>query len=180
MNIISMAFSCFAGGPIEDAIKVFTAEETGGIMDISQGLVGGDETTSIGAMAEIIRNVGISLLPPMISLPLAGFVALTEVIQGDYGDALGAMLLAVPMAKALGLSGGTVMAGLKGAKSGIQTAAKKSKDLYNLYKQKGSIEFSKHMGTVTAEKVHAAKNGFLAPFLGNFTDRTGQLLLSQT
>ena len=72
------------------------------------------------------------------------------------------------------------MAGLKGAKSGIQTAAKKSKDLYNLYKQKGSIEFSKHMGTVTAEKVHAAKNGFLAPFLGNFTDRTGQLLLSQT
>jgi hypothetical protein len=177
MNIISMAFSCFAGGPIEDAIKVFTAEETGGISDISQGLTGGDETTSIGAMAEIIRNVGISLLPPMISLPLAGIVALTEAFQGDYGDALGAILLAVPMGKALGLSGGSIMASLKGAKSGIKTAAKKSKDLYKLYQEKGSVEFSKQMGTIAADKVHSAKNGYLAPFLGNFSERTGQLSL---
>ena len=181
MNLAIMAAGMFAGGPIEDAINIFTAEKAGDWTDLKQGIVGGQEKTSIGAMAEIIRNVGIGLLTPVfpwIGLPLAGIVAATEFFQGDIGDAIGALFLAVPAAKALGLTGATVMAGLKGAKSGIKAIAGKSKDLYKLYKSKGAIEFSKDLGTMTAQKAHQAKNGYLKPFLESFTQESNKLNIS--
>jgi len=84
------------GGPLEDALNIFTIKETGGLGNITQGLTRGQETTKIGAAAECLVDLGINALPFHLKLPVVGVRSLIEFCRGDMGDALSSLLMVAP------------------------------------------------------------------------------------
>lgn len=163
-----------SGGPIEDATKLVSNEETGSLLSIPKTiLLGSDEGTKVEAATELAMDAFLTMapLPPMIKLPLLGVRFLSElVVQRDWGDALALAISVLP-----GISVGQGKSIAKNAFGALKTGSKEAletgKALFKTYKASGVKAFAGELGTVARKHSTTVRNNFLDPFLDTFTNK---------
>jgi hypothetical protein len=92
----ALGVSAGMGGPLEDVFNIMSIKETGNIGDIQQAVTRGQESTKIGAIAELVFDLCTNVLPFHLKLPIAGLRSAIEFCRGDIGDALSSLMLVVP------------------------------------------------------------------------------------
>ena len=158
MNPLLLTAGFFAGGPAEDAYKMFTAKEGGTILGtLTKPL--GQENTKMEAGLEMLIGIGTSMLPMQARIPVAGALALCELCTGDWGDALGHLLFALPLGKGFNI---------KSLKSGAKLAQKEALRLAKVLNKSGGKALASELG-IHSGKLTIKAQKYASPFLDSFT-----------